>query len=158
MTWGSAPTASLADARLAALDLRKRRLDGDDPLAAKREAKARDQAANAKMMRFGECAEAYIAAHREKPDTCAAMAVDASDLRLSGHRRSFGPGRRYGARHEDPRTDLEDQVANGGPAARQNRRGIGLATTRGYRQGENPARWRGPHRKPVAADIEGPSC
>jgi len=47
------------------LDLRKRRLDGDDPLAAKREAKARDQLANAKTMRFGECAEAYIAAHRD---------------------------------------------------------------------------------------------
>ena len=45
------------------LDLRKRCLDGDDPLAVKREAKARDQLANAKMMRFGECAEAYIAAH-----------------------------------------------------------------------------------------------
>jgi hypothetical protein len=55
-------TASLAD-RLAALDLRKRRLDGYDPLAAKREAKVRDQLAYAKMTRFGECAEAHIAAY-----------------------------------------------------------------------------------------------
>jgi hypothetical protein len=38
-----------------ALDLRKRRLEGDDPLAAKREAKARDQLANAKMMRPKNC-------------------------------------------------------------------------------------------------------
>jgi len=39
MGLGPLHTVSLADARLAALGLRKRRLEGDDPLAAKRKAK-----------------------------------------------------------------------------------------------------------------------
>jgi hypothetical protein len=103
------------------------------------------------MMRFGDCAAAYIAAHREKPDACAAMAVDASELRLSGHRRSFGPGRRYGARHEDPRTDLEDQVANGGPGARQNRKGIGLGDDTRLPPGREPSALARPHQNLLPA-------
>ena len=142
---GTLPTASLGDARLAALDLRKRRLDGDDPLAAKREAKARDQLANAKMMRFGECAGAYIAAHRddlEKRRACAAMAVDASDLRVSGHRRSFGPAVDTALVMKILEPIWKTKSETAARVRARIERVLDWATTRGYRQGENPARWR----------------
>ena len=64
MGLGALHTVSLAEARLKALDLRKQRLTGIDPLAAKREVSARKRTAEAKTMTFQQCAEAYIAAHR----------------------------------------------------------------------------------------------
>jgi hypothetical protein len=131
---------------LAALDLRKRRLDHDDPLAAKREAKAPDQLANAKMMRFGECAEADIAAHRDGcknavhaqqwPSTLQTyvypvigdLSVQAVDTALV-------------MKILEPIWKTKSETAARVRARIE--RVLDWATTSGYRQGDNPARWRG---------------
>jgi len=127
------------------LDLRKRCLDGDDPLAVKREAKARDQLANAKMMRFGECAEAYIAADRDGwkdavhaqqlPSTLQTyvypvigdLSVQAVDTALV-------------MKILEPIWKTKPQTAGW---VRGRIESVLDWAVRGYRQGENPARWRG---------------
>jgi integrase len=54
---------SLAEARDMAGGLRRQLRQGVDPLAAKRQQRQRIHLDNAKRMTFGECVEAYIAAH-----------------------------------------------------------------------------------------------
>jgi integrase len=54
----------LADARARALDARKKRHDGIDPIEARRAERARQRLDAAKAITFRQCAETYIAAHR----------------------------------------------------------------------------------------------
>jgi integrase len=54
----------LADARTRALDARRKRHDGIDPIEARRAERARQQLDAAKAITFKQCAETYIASHR----------------------------------------------------------------------------------------------
>jgi hypothetical protein len=54
----------LQEARARALDARRKRHDGIDPIEARRAERARQRLDAAKAITFKECAEAYIAAHR----------------------------------------------------------------------------------------------
>jgi integrase len=146
MGLGPTHTISLADARLKALGLRHQRLTGIDPLAAKRELSARERAAEAKVMTFRQCAEAYITAHRagwknpkhakQWPATLDAYAypvfgalpVQAVDVALV--------------------MKAIEPIWQTIPETASRVRGrvesvLDWATARGYRKGENPARWRG---------------
>ena len=64
MGLGPTHTVSLAEARQKALDARKLLIDGINPLAAKKQSKIAAALADAKMMSFDQCAEAYILAHK----------------------------------------------------------------------------------------------
>ena len=146
MGLGALHTVSLAEARLKALDLRKQRLTGIDPLAARRELSARERAADAKAMTFQQCAEAYIAAHRagwknakhakQWPATLDAYAyptfgalpVQAVDVALV-------------MKAIEPIWTTKPETASRVRGRIESV--LDWATVRGFRKGENPARWRG---------------
>src|SRR6516162_3054232 len=54
----------LADARAKALDARRKRHEGTDPIDARRAERARQRLDAAKAVTFKQCAESYIASHR----------------------------------------------------------------------------------------------
>lgn len=64
MGLGPLHTIPLADARERATACRRQLLDGIDPLAAKRTARAEARMAEARGITFNDCADSYIAAHR----------------------------------------------------------------------------------------------
>jgi integrase len=64
MGLGSIGTVSLVDARAAALDARKLCRDGIDPIAARNAAKAAAELAHAKAMTFDQCRDAYVKANK----------------------------------------------------------------------------------------------
>jgi integrase len=146
MGLGSLNTISLAEAREAARDCRKLCRDGTDPIEQRREKLAATRIESAKIMTFDACAEHYIAAHRagwrnpkrasQWPNTLAtyvspvfgSVPVQAVDVGLV--MKALEPIWR-----EKPET-----------ASRVRGRiesVLDWATARGYRQGDNPARWRG---------------
>jgi integrase len=146
MGLGGLHTISLADARLAALDLRKRRMVGEDPLAAKRQAKARDRVADAKIMTFTACAEAYMADHKKKWKN----PVHAAQWPASMRNYVYPVIGKLPVQSVD--TGLVMQILqpiwSDKPETATRVRGrienvIDWATALGYRKGENPARWRG---------------
>src|SRR6476660_8021227 len=63
---GPLHTVSLAEAREAALQCRKLRIQGIDPIAQRRASLAAAKAADAKAATFSECAAAYMASHESR--------------------------------------------------------------------------------------------
>src|SRR3984893_16792663 len=141
MGLGPAHTITLAEARDRARECRKLRLDGIDPIEARR-----GQRGAAKAVTFAECADAYITAHKagwrnpkhaaQWPATLATyvnptfgvLPVQAIDTALV--------------------TRVMEPIWTKKPETASRVRGriesiLDWATARGYRQGENPARWRG---------------
>jgi integrase len=146
MGLGPVHTVPLTDARKRAMEARRALLDGIDPIEARKMRRAEERLDKAKAMTFKQCAERYIAAqeaswkndkHREQwTNTLATYAypvigglpVAAIDTGLVlkilepiWHTKSETAGRLRGR---------IESVLN-------------WATTREYRKGENPARWRG---------------
>ncbi len=64
MGLGPAHTISLADARQSATECRRLRMQGIDPIEARRDKRTRTKLEAATGTTFRECAERYIAAHR----------------------------------------------------------------------------------------------
>src|SRR6266404_6091245 len=64
MGLGPLHTITLAEARAKATECRKLRLEGIDPIEARRAASVQSRVESAKTMTFKACAEAYIAAHK----------------------------------------------------------------------------------------------
>ena len=64
MGLGPTHTVSLAEARQKALECRKARLDGRDPIEARKAGRMAAKLDAAKAMTFKDCAERYITAHR----------------------------------------------------------------------------------------------
>jgi integrase len=142
MGLGPYPDITLAEARDRAQELRRQRLDGEDPMAEKRAAKAKRMQA----MTFRECADAYIKAHaagwrdeREAKLWAASLRdhvhpvlgdlpVDAIDLPLV-------------LRVIEPMWQTKTTTAS--RLRRRIEAILDWATVRRYRQGENPARWKG---------------
>jgi integrase len=143
---GSADTLPLQQARVRAAEMRQQARDGIDPLAHRAAARAAKAAEAARAMSFRECADAYIAAHRptwknEKharqwPATLAAYAFPV-----------FGDAA-VGAIDQAMIMKVLDPIWSTKTETAARLRGrieavLDWATVRGYRQGENPARWRG---------------
>jgi integrase len=137
---------SLAEARAKALDARRKRHEGIDPIEARRAERARQKLDAAKSITFKECAESYIASHKpgwrnEKhayqwPATLStyaypiigALPVPAVDTGLV-------------LKVLEPIWTKKSETAS---RVRQRIENIlDFAKVRGYREGENPARWRG---------------
>jgi integrase len=146
MGLGATHTLNLAEARERARECRRMRLDGIDPIEARKaaRAKARFEAQNA--ISFKACAERYIAAHKagwrnpkhaaQWPSTLStyvypvfgSLSVQAVDVGLV--------------------LKAVEPIWTEKPETASRVRGriesvLDWATSRGYRQGENPARWRG---------------
>ena len=146
MGLGPLHTVSLAEARDAALACRKLRREGGDPIEARRAGRTQVRLDAAKAMTFRQCAEAYIAAHKpgwknpkhaaQWPSTLFAyvypifgsLPVQAIDTALV--------------------TKAIEPIWTEKPETAGRVRGrieviLDWAATRGYRDGENPAWWRG---------------
>jgi len=136
----------LADARAKALDARRKRHDGIDPIDARRAERARQRLEAAKAITFKECAEAYINAHgagwkNEKhaaqwPSTLKTYAYDVIG--------------RLPVQAVDTALVLRvlEPIWRKKPETASRLRGrlesiLDFAKARGYRDAENPARWRG---------------
>jgi integrase len=146
MGLGPVHTVSLAEAREAARLCRKARLGGIDPIDARRARRFEEWIEAARAMSFAECAAAYIAAHRagwrnpkhaaQWPSTLAAyvypifggLPVQAIDTGLV-------------VKAIEPIWTTKPETASRVRGRIESV--LDWAAARGYRQGENPARWRG---------------
>jgi integrase len=145
MGLGPYPDISLAEARERATAQRRLRLDGLDPLTEKRSLRASQAAQRAKAMNFRQCAEKYIEAHsagwrgvkqltewnstltRFAYPVIGSLPVQAIDVALV-------------MRVLEPIWTVKPETAS---RVRQRIEAIlGWATARGFRSGDNPARWR----------------
>ncbi len=146
MGLGAVHTLGLSEARLKAKDQRLMLLDGHDPLTARERAREAEVLARAKMMTFNECAAQYIAAHRNSwksekhalqwPATIATYAspvfgsLPVAEVDLGLVMKVLNP---IWTDKTETAKRLRGRIESV----------LGWATTSGYRQGENPARWRG---------------
>jgi integrase len=143
---GSVETWSLAEARERARKLRQLRGDGLDPIEVRKSTRLEERLEAAKVMTFEQCAERYIAAHR-------------AGWRNEKHRQQWGNTLAtyvspvFGAlpvaavdvglvmRALEPIWTEKPETA--GRVRGRIESVLDWAKARGYRQGENPARWRG---------------
>jgi integrase len=146
MGLGPIHTITLAEARDKARECRKLRLDGKDPIEERKGLRAAARLETAKAMTFRECAEAYIAAKApgwrsaQHAKQWAAslkdyvypvfedLPVQAIDLGLV--LKAIEPVWKT-------RTETASRVRGRIESV------LDWATVRGYREGDNPARWRG---------------
>jgi integrase len=146
MGLGALHTIGLADARKLAMDARRQKLDGTDPLQAKKDKKAAAKLEQAKAITFKACAEQYIKAHRagwrnEKHaaqwgstletyayPTIGALPVAGVDTGLVT--KILTP---IWATKPETATRVRGRIESV----------LDYATTHGWRTGENPARWKG---------------
>jgi integrase len=145
MGLGAVHTIGLKDARAKAADLRKLVHEGRDPIAERNAQKAALAAATAKRVTFDECAASYSRAHSPKwsakhsfqwssamtrfaSPILGKLPVDVIDVGLVV--KVLEP-----IWHERPETAsrLRGQIENV----------LAWASVRGFRQGDNPARWNG---------------
>jgi integrase len=146
MGLGSLNTVSLAEARERARHGRLMVLDGIDPIEARKERRAKEAATSRRATTFDECAAAYIAAKRHEwrsqkhaatwPATIrqyvspliGKLPVDAIDTPLI-----MKVLRPIWDRIPDSASRLRGRIESI----------LDWATVSGFRQGENPARWKG---------------
>lgn len=146
MGLGSLNTVSLVEARERARQGRLMVLDGIDPIEARKERRAKEAAASKRTTTFDECAAAYIAAKRHEwrsqkhaatwPATIrqyvspviGKLPVDAIDTPLI-----MKVLRPIWDRIPDSASRLRGRIESI----------LDWATVSGFRQGENPARWKG---------------
>jgi hypothetical protein len=146
MGLGNIDTVTLAEAREKARDARKLKAEGIDPLGAKRASRASLRAAAAKSVTFADCADAYIRSHRagwrnvkhasQWSQTLAdyvlpvigtlPVSVIDTPLVLKALRPIW-----------DTKTETASRVRSRIELV------LDWARVSGYRDGENPARWRG---------------
>lgn len=146
MGLGPVATLKLAEARTAAGDCRKQVTNGIDPLDARREADRIAALDRAKTMTFKSCAEAYIEAHEpswRNPKHCQQWknTLDAYAYPLIGALSVAQIDTGLVMKIIEPIWSSKTETAS-------RLRGrieaiLDWARVRGYRTGENPARWRG---------------
>lgn len=146
MGLGPAELVSLSEARQKATEARRMLLDGIDPLDKKRALRDTERAQEASRVTFKEAAERYIAAHapgwktdkqRQHWENTLAMyaypvigALDVAHVDTPHLLKVLEPI--WTEKHETA-SRVRGRIE----------RILGWATTRGYRTGENPARWKG---------------
>jgi integrase len=146
MGLGPLHTVSLADAREKARECRRLRLQGKDPIEERQVDRAAARLDAAKAITFKECAEAYIDAHKaawrnakhayQWPATLKAYvyphfgAVSAQSVDVGLVMKALEP---LWKTKPETASRVRGRIESI----------IDWATARGYRRGENPARWRG---------------
>ena len=146
MGLGATHIVTLAEAREKARECRRARHDGIDPIEARRAARAQAKLGSAKAMTFQDCAERYIASHRAGWRSKTNAAQWSSTL----GRYVFPVFGSLPAQSIDTGLVMKviEPIWNEMPETANRVRGriesvLDWATARGYRTGENPARWRG---------------
>ena len=136
----------LQEARARALDARRKRHEGIDPIEARRAERARQRLEAAKAITFKQCAEAYIAAHRAgwRNDKHAAQ----WSATLSTYAHPVIGALPVQAVDTGLVLKVLEPIWTTKPETASRLRGriesiLDFAKVRGYRDGENPARWRG---------------
>ena len=158
MGLGGLATFGLAEARERARLLRQQIKDGIDPLAAKRTAKAERELAAAKALTFAQAAQAFYAQHEGQWRNRKHAAQFLSTLStfafpVIGNLSVAAIDTGLVLKVLEQKVDAERGYPAGPlwqarPETASRLRGriesvLGWATVRGYRQGDNPARWRG---------------
>jgi len=146
MGLGSFDIVTLGEARERALECRRFRERGVDPLEAREEAKCQAALDKAKALTFRQCAEAYIASHRAGWRSAKHAAQWAATLStyaypvigdLPVQTIDVALAMRVLEPLWEAKTETASRVRGRIEAV------LDWATTRRYRQGDNPARWRG---------------
>jgi len=155
MGLGPTHTVSLAEARQKALDARKLLIDGINPLVARKQSQIANALANARMMSFDQCAEAYILAHKAgwknaKHGDQWTNTLNTYASPVFGHlpvaEIDTGLVVKCLAPIWESKTETAIRLRGRIESV------LGWATTSGYRTGENPARWKG-HLENLLATI-----
>lgn len=155
MGLGPTHTISLAEARQKALEARKLRIDGVNPLKAKKQSQMAAALADAKMMTFDQCAEAYIKAHQASWTNAKHRAQWTNTLntyaspvigKLPVAEIDTGLVVKCLTPIWESKTETATRVRGRIESV------LGWAATSGYRTGENPARWKG-HLENLLATI-----
>jgi integrase len=146
MGLGSAAVVSLADARGRAVEARKALAEGKDPIAARRASEAALAASAAGSVTFEACATAYIAAHADAWRNAKHAAQWTATLtayaypvlgKLPAHEIETAHVMRVLEPIWKAKTETATRVRGRIEAV------LDWATARGFRAGDNPARWRG---------------
>jgi integrase len=146
MGLGPLHTLSLAEARQRALACRKQRLDGVDPLDERRAARAAAALDAARSVTFEKAAESFIAAHRagwrnEKHATQWPTTLQTYVYPIFGNLPVSAIDTGLVMKAMEPIWATKPETASRVRGRIESV--LDWAGTRGYRQGENPARWRG---------------
>lgn len=146
MGLGPLHTVSLAEARIKSADCRKQLLEGIDPIEARKAARNAAQLAAAKSITFEQCADAYITAHRAGWKSTKHADQWTNTLKTYAYP-TFGS---LSVANVDTTLVMKclEAIWTKKPETASRLRGriecvLDWATVRGYRQGENPARWKG---------------
>jgi integrase len=136
----------LQEARARALDARRKRHDGIDPIDARRAERARQRLNAAKAIAFKLCAESYIAAHRagwrnEKHKYQWAATLSAYAYPVIGALPVQAVDTGLVLKVLEPIWTTKPETA--GRVRQRIENILDFAKVRGWRDGENPARWRG---------------
>ena len=145
---GLGPVAlyGLAEARARALDARRKRHEGIDPIEARHAERARQRLDAAKAITFKQCAESYVAAHR------AGWRNDKHAAQWSSTLSTYANPVIGGLPVQSVDTGLVlrvlEPIWSAKPETANRLRGriesiLDFAKAREHREGENPARWRG---------------
>ena len=146
MGLGPAAVISLADARGRLAEARKTLAEGKDPIAARRASEAALTAAAANSMTFKACATAYIASHADSWRNAKHAAQWTATLttyaypvlgKLPAHEIETAHVLRVLEPIWKTKTETAARVRGRIEAV------LDWATARGFRPGDNPARWRG---------------
>jgi integrase len=145
MGLGPYPLYSLAEARAKAMDARKLRHEGIDPIEARKATQLQAQLDAAKAMTFQQCADAYFQAHREGWRSSKHVAQWKASI--ANHSKAIGS---LPVQTIDTPLVLKvlEPIWTTRPETASRLRGrieavLDWAKVRGFRAGENPARWRG---------------
>ena len=137
---------SLAEARARALDARRKRHEGIDPIEARRTERARQRLDAAKAISFKECAESYITSHsagwrNEKHKHQWTATLSAYAYPIIGALPVQAVDTALVLKVLEPIWRAKPETA--GRVRQRLENILDFAKVRGYRDGENPARWRG---------------
>ena len=145
MGLGPYPLFGLVEARAKAVDARRLRYEGIDPIGQRRSVRASQRLEDAKSITFRECAEAYIKAH--KASWRHPKHVEQWEASLANYAHPVIGDLPVGAidtammmrvlePHWATKTETMSRVRQRVESV------LAWATVRGYRAGQNPAQWR----------------
>ncbi len=156
---GPVHTLSLAEARERATEARKLRLDGIDPIAHKQARRAAVLAADAKAMTFKQCADAFIASHEAGWSN--AKHRGQWHTSLAQHVHPIIGSLLVSAIDTALVMKVIEPMWKAVPETASRVRGriesiLDWAKVSGFREGENPARWRGhlDHLLPAKSKVQ----
>lgn len=146
MGLGPLHTITLAEARAKATECRRKLLDGIDPIQARKNERERARLENARSITFRKAAEGYIDAHKAAWNNAKHSAQWTATLKTYAYP-AFGS---FSVQAIDTTLVMKalEPIWTEKPETANRVRGrieavLDWAGARGYRTGENPARWRG---------------